>query len=202
MLQRAQTAHRLALAGLFASVVSRNLCGSSVPPVAVSRSFPARSLPRSLSLRGGGDMADQSSCARSSSQDQASSASSGQDQGDKDHEGSAHPLSLAHPGGRTLSSHLTCSRSHAFPFAVLALPPATGRLGDPTQVTVNGGSVSLEDEMGPLVVNENGTLSRIANWAEMTPIERERTVRILGKRNKLRLDKLKADGESAGAAAP
>ena len=81
----------------------------------------------------------------------------------------------------------------------MGLPPATG---DPTQVTVNGGSVSLEDEMGPLVVNENGTLSRIANWAEMTPIERERTVRILGKRNKLRLDKLKADGESADATAP
>jgi hypothetical protein len=46
---------------------------------------------------------------------------------------------------------------------------------------------------GPLVVNENGSLSRIANWAEMSPIERERTVRILGKRNKLRLEKLKAE---------
>jgi hypothetical protein len=46
---------------------------------------------------------------------------------------------------------------------------------------------------GPLVVNGDGTLSRIANWAEMSPIERERTVRILGKRNKLRLEKLKAE---------
>ena len=77
--------------------------------------------------------------------------------------------------------------------AVLALPPATG---DPTKVTVNGASVSFEDQMGPLVVAENGSLSRIANWAEMTPIERERTIRILGKRNKLRLDKLKAEHES------
>ena len=77
---------------------------------------------------------------------------------------------------------------------VLGLPSATG---DPTQVTVNGGSVSLQDELGPLVVNENGTLSRIANWAEMTPIERERTVRILGKRNKLRLDRLKEDGDQS-----
>ena len=72
---------------------------------------------------------------------------------------------------------------------VLALPAATG---EPTKVTVNGGSVSLEDEMGPLVVNENGSLSRIANWPEMSAIERERTVRILGKRNKLRLENLRA----------
>lgn len=79
--------------------------------------------------------------------------------------------------------------------AVLSLPPATG---DTTKVTVNGGSVSLEDAMGPLVVNENGSLSRISNWAEMTAIERERTVRILGKRNKLRLDKLKADDVENG----
>lgn len=98
-----------------------------------------------------------------------------------------------------LFRHLNSFSFPCFLVAVLGLPPATG---DPTQVTVNGGSVSLEDEMGPLVVNENGTLSRIANWAEMTPIERERTVRILGKRNKLRLDKLKADEESADATAP
>ena len=82
--------------------------------------------------------------------------------------------------------------------AVLSLPPATG---DPTKVTVNGGSVSLEDEMGPLVVNENGSLSRISNWAEMSSHERERTVRILGKRNKLRLDKLKGDDAAGGGTA-
>jgi hypothetical protein len=81
-----------------------------------------------------------------------------------------------------------CASSSAAP-EVLALPAATG---EPTKVTVNGGSVSLEDEMGPLVVNENGSLSRIANWPEMSAIERERTVRILGKRNKLRLENLRA----------
>ena len=52
--------------------------------------------------------------------------------------------------------------------------------------------------MGPLVVSEDGSLSRISNWAEMTTIERERTVRILGKRNRLRLEKLASqEGESA-----
>lgn len=78
---------------------------------------------------------------------------------------------------------------------VLALPLATG---DPTKVTVNGASVSLEDEMGPLVVNADGSLSRISNWSEMTPIERERTISILGKRNKLRLEKLKDEQGQAG----
>jgi len=61
-------------------------------------------------------------------------------------------------------------------------------------VTVNGSSVSLEDEMGPLVVNEDGNLSRITSWAQMTVGERERTVRVLSKRNKLRLEQLMEGG--------
>lgn len=52
------------------------------------------------------------------------------------------------------------------------------------------------DALGPLVVNQDGTLSRIANWEQMTEIERRNTLRVLGKRNKLRLDSLKAaEGE-------
>ncbi|KAJ1477273.1 hypothetical protein T484DRAFT_1821986 [Baffinella frigidus] len=82
---------------------------------------------------------------------------------------------------------------------VLALPepssmspplPSTS----PFKVTVDGGSISLEDEMGPLVVGADGSLARIANWGEMDVEERARTVRVLGKRNKLRLEKLRADG--------
>ncbi|KAL5690771.1 hypothetical protein EMGR_007528 [Emarellia grisea] len=43
---------------------------------------------------------------------------------------------------------------------------------------------------------DDGTLSRIANWEQMTEIERRNTLRVLGKRNKLRLDSLKAaEGE-------
>ncbi|KIW94365.1 uncharacterized protein Z519_04341 [Cladophialophora bantiana CBS 173.52] len=42
------------------------------------------------------------------------------------------------------------------------------------------------DALGPVVINSDGTLSRIDNWAQMTKTERERTLRILGKRNKLR----------------
>jgi len=38
-----------------------------------------------------------------------------------------------------------------------------------------------------MVVNSDGTLSRIANWGEMSDIEQERTLRVLATRNKIRL---------------
>ncbi|KAF3766063.1 hypothetical protein M406DRAFT_244064, partial [Cryphonectria parasitica EP155] len=55
---------------------------------------------------------------------------------------------------------------------------------------VNGQSIAL-DHMGPMVVNRDGTISRIGNWGEMTEIERSNTLRILGKRNQLRLAALR-----------
>ncbi|KAI2631611.1 hypothetical protein GGS21DRAFT_522243 [Xylaria nigripes] len=72
--------------------------------------------------------------------------------------------------------------------AVLALPAA-----DSAAPTLEvGGSALRLDHLGPLVVNENGTLSRIANWDAMADIERENTLRILRKRNQMRLAKLRA----------
>ncbi|KAK3298006.1 uncharacterized protein B0H64DRAFT_393608 [Chaetomium fimeti] len=58
-----------------------------------------------------------------------------------------------------------------------------------------------------MVVNRDGTVSRIGNWHEMSGIERQNTLRILGKRNQLRLGNLRAgraadlapgDGEGGG----
>ncbi|KAF1349090.1 hypothetical protein BDV97DRAFT_279757, partial [Delphinella strobiligena] len=46
------------------------------------------------------------------------------------------------------------------------------------------------DHLGPIVVNTDGTMSRITNWDKMAPIEKENTMRILGKRNKSRLEAL------------
>jgi len=43
------------------------------------------------------------------------------------------------------------------------------------------------DSLGPLVVNSDGTLSRITNWPNMTPAERERTFRVLVARNRIRM---------------
>jgi hypothetical protein len=80
--------------------------------------------------------------------------------------------------------------------------PESGDTGaaPPTTVEVNGARVSLGDQLGPAVVNADGTMSRIANWAEMTEIERRNTVRILGARNKLRLEAL-TEGKQGGGAA-
>ncbi|PKS06865.1 hypothetical protein jhhlp_006941 [Lomentospora prolificans] len=59
-----------------------------------------------------------------------------------------------------------------------------------------GGSTVKLDHLGPLVVNQDGTMSRIANWSEMAEIEKENTLRILGKRNQIRLQALRTQAES------
>ncbi|KAL1734544.1 hypothetical protein EV714DRAFT_202177 [Schizophyllum commune] len=56
-----------------------------------------------------------------------------------------------------------------------------------TRLDVDGNKVPLLDELGPMVVNSDGTLSRIANWTEMTEAEKKNTLRVLSKRNQLRL---------------
>ncbi|KAF2727651.1 hypothetical protein EJ04DRAFT_401859, partial [Polyplosphaeria fusca] len=47
------------------------------------------------------------------------------------------------------------------------------------------------DHLGPMVVNRDGTLSRVANWEQMSEVEKKNTLRILGKRNQLRMQALK-----------
>ncbi|KAI9203225.1 uncharacterized protein BJ171DRAFT_511179 [Polychytrium aggregatum] len=54
-------------------------------------------------------------------------------------------------------------------------------------------SYALTD-LGPIIVNEDGTMSRITNWTEMSEIEKKTTLRVLPKRNKLRMEKLLAQG--------
>ncbi|TRX94641.1 hypothetical protein FHL15_004413 [Xylaria flabelliformis] len=76
-----------------------------------------------------------------------------------------------------------------------ALPAADGA----TSTLEVGGAALRLDHLGPLVVNEDGTLSRIANWEKMADIERENTLRILGKRNQMRLAKLRAAKESGNS---
>ncbi|PWY93807.1 hypothetical protein BO94DRAFT_459919 [Aspergillus sclerotioniger CBS 115572] len=70
----------------------------------------------------------------------------------------------------------------------LALPDAESA----TKLDVSGdGSTVKLDHLGPVVVNQDGTLSRISNWEQMTEIEQRNTLRVLGKRNKARLEALK-----------
>ena len=78
----------------------------------------------------------------------------------------------------------------------LALPevPHNGT----TQLDMSNGSTSVKlDHLGPMVVNVDGTLARISNWEQMTDSEKQGTLRIIGKRNKQRLEALKAKGEDA-----
>ncbi|KAI9038501.1 uncharacterized protein KD926_010713 [Aspergillus affinis] len=79
----------------------------------------------------------------------------------------------------------------------LALPDASSADSHTPKLDVsgNGDSTVTLDHLGPMVVNQDGSLSRITNWAQMTDIEKKNTLRVLGKRNKLRLDAVKAAGE-------
>lgn len=79
-------------------------------------------------------------------------------------------------------------------------PPADSKA---VELDVSTGNAVKLDHLGPMVVNRDGTLSRIANWENMAEIERKNTLRILGKRNQLRLESLKAaedaEAKSSGA---
>lgn len=72
----------------------------------------------------------------------------------------------------------------------LALPDASSASNTPQLDLSKDQSVKL-DHLGPMVVNTDGTMSRISNWDQMTEMEKQTTLRVLGKRNKQRLDALK-----------
>ncbi|KAL2144324.1 hypothetical protein VTI28DRAFT_9232 [Corynascus sepedonium] len=97
----------------------------------------------------------------------------------------------------TVGGGPSTSASDTTPKPLPALPSpetataAGGDDGGVRTVQVNGQAVAL-DALGPMVVNRDGTVSRIANWPEMSAIERENTLRILCKRNQLRLGNLRA----------
>ncbi|KAI0633163.1 hypothetical protein C8Q77DRAFT_1158573 [Trametes polyzona] len=82
--------------------------------------------------------------------------------------------------------------------APLALPPPPPD-EEAEKITINGNQTFKFDSLGPVVVNKDGTLSRIANWDKMAPIEKERTLRILVARNQIRLaDQEKQQGSGDG----
>lgn len=69
-----------------------------------------------------------------------------------------------------------------------------------TTLEVDGKAVVL-DHLGPMVIGRDGTVSRISNWQEMSERERQNTLRILGKRNQVRLAALRGGGEADSKAA-
>jgi len=46
------------------------------------------------------------------------------------------------------------------------------------------------EEMGPLVINPDGTSGYLSNWKEMSPYERNTTIRLLMRRNRIRIANL------------
>lgn len=51
------------------------------------------------------------------------------------------------------------------------------------------------DALGPIIVNTDGTLSRIPNWNTLSDLEREKAMRLISKRNeKRKVDLLASEG--------
>lgn len=82
------------------------------------------------------------------------------------------------------------------PKVPLALPEAPANATQ-LDMSTGGTTVSL-DHLGPMVVNVDGTMSRISNWDKMAEIEKKNTLRIIGKRNKERLAALKGAAAQNG----
>jgi hypothetical protein len=55
-----------------------------------------------------------------------------------------------------------------------------------TTIVVGGQPVRM-DKLGPMIINTDGTMSRITNWREMTDKEQKMTLRLIGKRNQQRM---------------
>jgi len=64
----------------------------------------------------------------------------------------------------------------------LALPPS----GDDVPTLTVGGSCVQLNAIGPIVINSDGSTSRIANWCQMTEREQASTLRLIARRNKKR----------------
>ena len=84
-----------------------------------------------------------------------------------------------------------------FEAQLLALP-APEDASTSIELDVSTGQPVTLDHLGPVVVNTDGTLSRITNWAELSEQEQAVSKRRIAKRNIERLQQLAADGKIAG----
>ena len=70
---------------------------------------------------------------------------------------------------------------------------------EPRRTLVVGGAPVQLDALGPIVLNEDGTMSRISNWHDMTEQEHEMTLKLIAKRNATRRAKLLDQMEKQGS---
>ena len=80
---------------------------------------------------------------------------------------------------------------------LLALP-APEDVNHSIDLNVSTGEAVVMDHLGPVIVNADGTLARIANWEEMTDKERQLTKKRIAKRNVERLRALSEAGTLSG----
>lgn len=106
---------------------------------------------------------------------------------------------------RTFGEPATPRQAHVWmsdepPAQTLLALPAPKDDAAPGTITLNvsTGEPVVMDHLGPVVVNVDGTLSRIANWDEMIDHEKELTKRRIAKRNIERLKALAESGELTG----
>lgn len=94
-------------------------------------------------------------------------------------------------GPRTRSSDVADEPKIEQSDEIPALPaPVDVSNDDKRELKVGGPSVAM-DELGPIIVNTDGTLRRIENWAQLTKAEQLNTLRIVARRNKQRLEALR-----------
>ena len=74
---------------------------------------------------------------------------------------------------------------------VLCLPSSSSSPGSSHRSVALGEKLSFPD-LGPIIVNVDGTTSRIANWHELSKHEQEVSLRRIAKRNAERIEILKA----------
>jgi hypothetical protein len=46
------------------------------------------------------------------------------------------------------------------------------------------------DHLGPIIINSDGSTSRISNWDTMTETEQQKTLKLIARRNQIRRDNL------------
>ena len=90
------------------------------------------------------------------------------------------------------ASSRTSAWSHSACVVFVTLEPSpSGDDASVPKLDINSGESIAMDAMGPVVVNDDGSLSRIANWPMLTDREKEVTQRRIAKRNNERLDRLR-----------
>ncbi|KAL1525948.1 hypothetical protein AB1Y20_020774 [Prymnesium parvum] len=83
------------------------------------------------------------------------------------------------------------------PAPLLALPSPED-VSRKIDLDVTTGQAVVLDRLGPVVVNTDGTLSRVSNWEELSAQEQEATKRRISKRNVERLRAFRDAGELKG----